>query len=578
MKLREGLIALARILLLLAILVSPAVAQTWIELSPVGSPPNPIGVPKPAVYDAANNRLIVFFPGHPPYNGNPPGNDNEVWVLTNANGLGGTPTWIKLQPTGAPPFTNGRESVVYDPTTNRLTVYGGCYANCSPALSNVFVLTNANGLGGSPVWSESTVANPQARSYHSAVFEPTSNRMIAFGGHFAFFGTDQNDTRILSNANGVISPSTWTSLATSGGPPAIRNSQSAIYDQANNRMTIFAGVNYIIACCPQVQSNYNDTWVLSNANGLSGTPTWTQLSPAGSLPPLRSGHSAVYDPASNRMLIFGGFAWNQAAQNDTPLGDLWQLSNANGLGGTSAWTQLSQLGTPPGPRGYHSAVFDAANQRMILLGGRNDSENPYVTNRVWVLILNHAPTAICHDVTVSAGPDCTANASIDNGSFDPDSGDTITLTQSPSGPYPLGATQVTLTVTDNHGASSQSTATVTVIDNTPPSFTTGPTVDKPVLWPPDHKMVDVTVDYAATDNCSAPLCTLSVASNEPVNGTGDGDMAPDWEIVDAHHLRLRAERAGAGSARVYTITINCVDFAGNATSKTVTVSVPKSQK
>ena len=249
-----------------------------------------------------------------------------------------------------------------------------------------------------------------------------------------------------------------------------------------------------------------------------------------------------------------------------------------GLGGTSAWTQLSQLGTPPGPRGYHSAVFDAANQRMILLGGRNDSENPYVTNRVWVLILNHAPTAICHDVTVSAGPDCTANASIDNGSFDPDSGDTITLMQSPSGPYPLGATQVTLTVTDNHGASSQSTATVTVIDNTPPSFTTGPTVDKPVLWPPDHKMVDVTVDCAATDNCSAPLCTLSVASNEPVNGTGDGDMAPDWEIVDAHHLRLRAERAGAGSARVYTITINCVDFAGNATSKTVTVSVPKSQK
>jgi len=188
------------------------------------------------------------------------------------------------------------------------------------------------------------------------------------------------------------------------------------------------------------------------------------------------------------------------------------------------------------------------------------------------------PVTVCRDVTVSAGPNCTANASIDNGSFDPDNGDTIMLTQSPSGPYPLGTTQVTLTVTDNHGASSQSTATVTVIDNTPPSFTTGPTVDKPVLWPPDHKMIDVTVNYAASDNCSAPACTLSVASNEPVNGTGDGDMAPDWEIVDAHHLRLRAERAGAGSARVYTITINCVDGAGNATSKTVTVSVPKSQK
>lgn len=91
-------------------------------------------------------------------------------------------------------------------------------------------------------------------------------------------------------------------------------------------------------------------------------------------------------------------------------------------------------------------------------------------------------------------------------------------------------------------------------------------------------MIDVTVNYTATDNCSAPVCTLSVVSNEPVNGTADGDMAPDWEIVDAHHVRLRAERAGTRSGRIYTITITCVDVAGNSSSKTVTVNVPKSQK
>jgi hypothetical protein len=91
-------------------------------------------------------------------------------------------------------------------------------------------------------------------------------------------------------------------------------------------------------------------------------------------------------------------------------------------------------------------------------------------------------------------------------------------------------------------------------------------------------MVDVTVDYSENDNCSAPVCTLSVTSNEPVNGTGDGDMAPDWEVIDAHHLRLRAERAGTGSGRIYTITATCTDTAGNSSSRTVTVSVPKSQK
>jgi hypothetical protein len=81
---------------------------------------------------------------------------------------------------------------------------------------------------------------------------------------------------------------------------------------------------------------------------------------------------------------------------------------------------------------------------------------------------NRPPVALCQNVTVSSGAGCTASASIDNGSFDPDSGDTITLSQSPPGPYALGGTLVTLTVTDNHGASGQCSATVTVI---PPQLT-----------------------------------------------------------------------------------------------------------
>src|SRR4030095_15843749 len=73
-------------------------------------------------------------------------------------------------------------------------------------------------------------------------------------------------------------------------------------------------------------------------------------------------------------------------------------------------------------------------------------------------------------VTVSAGANCNATASIDNGSSDPDSGDTITVSQSPAGPYGLGPHSVTLTVTDNHGASSTCSATVTVTDDTAPSI------------------------------------------------------------------------------------------------------------
>ena len=65
---------------------------------------------------------------------------------------------------------------------------------------------------------------------------------------------------------------------------------------------------------------------------------------------------------------------------------------------------------------------------------------------------------------------------------------------------------------------------------------------------------------------------------EPVNGTGDGDMAPDWVIVDAKHVRLRAERAGGGTGRVYTIQITCTDSANNSSSKSVAVTVPHDKK
>jgi hypothetical protein len=103
-------------------------------------------------------------------------------------------------------------------------------------------------------------------------------------------------------------------------------------------------------------------------------------------------------------------------------------------------------------------------------------------------------------------------------------------------------------------------------------------VDQPVLSPPNHRMVGMTVDYSAPDTCGAVHTALSVTSDEPVNGTGDGDSAPDWEIVDAHHVRLRAERAGTGAGRVYTITITVTDAAGGTSSQAVKVTVPRGNR
>jgi hypothetical protein len=67
---------------------------------------------------------------------------------------------------------------------------------------------------------------------------------------------------------------------------------------------------------------------------------------------------------------------------------------------------------------------------------------------------------------------------------------------------------------------------------------------------------------------------MCLACCEPINGTGDGDTSPDWVILDAHHVQLRAEREGKGNGRIYTVGVTCVDSGGNSSNESVTVSVP----
>jgi predicted extracellular nuclease len=97
-----------------------------------------------------------------------------------------------------------------------------------------------------------------------------------------------------------------------------------------------------------------------------------------------------------------------------------------------------------------------------------------------------------------------------------------------------------------------------------------------ILWPPNHQYVDVMVTATATDNVDPdPRITLvSVTSNEPDNGLGDGNTTNDIVIVDDFHFRLRAERSGRGSGRVYTITYRATDAVGNDATASVAVAAP----
>ena len=138
-----------------------------------------------------------------------------------------------------------------------------------------------------------------------------------------------------------------------------------------------------------------------------------------------------------------------------------------------------------------------------------------------------------------AGPDCSADASIDDGSYDPDPGDTITLSQSPAGPYPLGETAVTLTVIDNHGASSQCTATVTVIDKTPPNYSCPPdvTVAFTALPPPFTTVTDncdpnPTVTFV---DATADVCPMIVTRSYTATDAS-GNVTTCQQLITVNNL------------------------------------------
>ena len=114
--------------------------------------------------------------------------------------------------------------------------------------------------------------------------------------------------------------------------------------------------------------------------------------------------------------------------------------------------------------------------------------------------------------------------------------------------------------------------TVHVVDTTAPTLSAiGATPS--FIAVPNHSMIDVVLTYTATDATGTPACSIGITSNEAANAQGDGNTEIDWEVLSATQVRVRAERSGLANGRIYTISVTCVDAAGNSVTKTANVVV-----
>jgi len=188
-------------------------------------------------------------------------------------------------------------------------------------------------------------------------------------------------------------------------------------------------------------------------------------------------------------------------------------------------------------------------------------------------------TEVTLDGSGSTDPDSTPGTNNDIQFFDWYEGDTLLGSgETIKYIFPLGEHIVTLVVTDFLGQADDDEVTITVVDTTSPTISSI-SASPDVLWPPNHRMVEVYVEIEAVDDRDpAPVCRIvEVTCNEPVNGPGDGNSEPDWEITGDLTVLLRAERDGGDTERVYTIVVACTDASGNTATDTVEVIVPHDQ-
>lgn len=301
----------------------------WHALAVSGSPP-PGRRGHSAIYDPVRDRMVVFggFDGST--------FQNDVWALS----LSGTPTWSPLAPGGTPPAARAAHSAIYDAGHDRMVVFGGF--DGSSDHQDVWTLS----LAGPETWAPVNPSGPAPRHTHSAIYDPTRDRMVIFGGV-------TNGTR-LADAWGLdLLTNTWTDLSPSGPPPSNRYAPVAVYDPSDDRMVVFGGYD---------GAGRADVWSLT----FSGTPAWSELSPSGAPPSGRWLDAAIYDSARDRLVTFGG---EDGASPDY-LDDAFALS----LSGSPAWSDVG-LPAVPTPRAFHSAIYDAAHKRMIVFGGATSTSN-----------------------------------------------------------------------------------------------------------------------------------------------------------------------------------------------------------
>jgi len=292
--------------------------------------------------------------------------NSEHWTLDVSST--GTVAWRAVPRTSTWPAPRLSHTMSIDARSSAILMFGGeSSVGMSLRASNVLIYDSA---GGWRVRATTGTAAPPLHG-HASAYDATSDTAIFFGG-YADMSSDE--AWRLRGAFVGTGSAVWSKL-TAADSPAPRAGHAAAYDAAGDRLFVHGGVR-------EGGGLYDDLWVLQEASGRGRGTRWRLFVTDDDRPPGRQAHTLSYDERGERLILFGGVVGSRGGSND-----LWVL-DASQLANGAKWRQVQATGEPPKPRAWHSSVYDAERDVLIVFGGRaSDLDEDHWND---VVILNAA--------------------------------------------------------------------------------------------------------------------------------------------------------------------------------------------
>jgi len=255
---------------------------------------------------------------------------------SSAVATGAGPRWVEV-PVAGGPLARNSGGFAYDPGSGRMLLSGGRHG-CGPSATSYVDTWTFDGSA----WQQQHPRNdgPGEMSRFTMAYDQGSRQVVALGvfsgcgvstGMFSWSGTD------------------WVAAPQSVALPDPSFSYTLTYDDARHRLLAVGATRPVNAPGKDTEQ----TWAWDGR-------AWMRLHPAHSPPPLADA-AAAYDPASRRVILFGGTTLNDDGSRGAAVASTWAWDG-------STWTHLHPA-TSPSARLGAALVTDSALGQPVLFGG-----------------------------------------------------------------------------------------------------------------------------------------------------------------------------------------------------------------